>query len=175
MRRFAQQQAGTAKGITAALAAGDLATAERAAHSLKGAAGTLGAAELSEAAVRAETAIKTGQRVNDTVASLSRALAGTVQAICEALPENVDANGADRTPADPATVAALLARLKRLLETDDGEAAEFIVDARPSLSGALTAAEIESLSERVGNFDFEAALECLSRIVDRLGLHLKDP
>jgi len=103
------------------------------------------------------------------------ALLVLVEAICEALPENVDANGADRTPADPATVAALLARLKRLLETDDGEAAEFIVDARPSLSGALTAAEIESLSERVGNFDFEAALECLSRIVDRLGLHLKNP
>jgi two-component system, sensor histidine kinase and response regulator len=175
LRRFAQQQASAAKGMTAALAAGDFATAERAAHSLKGAAGTLGAAELSGAAARAETAIKTGQRVNDTLASLSRVLAGTVQAICEALPENVDSNGADRTPADPATVAALLARLKRLLESDDGEAAEFIVDARPSLSGALTSAEIESLSERVGNFDFEAALECLSRILDRLGLHLKNP
>ena len=173
LRRFAQQQAGTAKGMTSALAVGDLATAERAAHSLKGAAGTLGAAELSEAAAMAETAIKTGQRVNDTLASLSRALAGTVRAICEALPESLDSKGADRTPADPATVAALLARLKRLLESDDGEAAEFIVDARPSLSGALTAAEIESLSERVGNFDFEAALECLARVVNRLGLHLK--
>jgi hypothetical protein len=63
--------------------------------------------------------------------------------------------------------------LFRSLESDDGEAAEFIVDARPSLSGALTAAEIESLSERIGNFDFETALECLSRILDRLRLHLK--
>jgi two-component system sensor histidine kinase/response regulator len=173
LRRFAKQQAGAAEGMTAALAAGDPATAERAAHSLKGAAGTLGAAELSEAAAKAETAIKTGHLVKDALASLSRSLARVVQAIWEALPEDIDGNGAARAPADPATVAALLAQLKRLLASDDGEAAEFIVDARPSLYGALTAAEIEALSERVGNFDFDAALECLARIVDRLGLHLK--
>ena len=48
---------------TDALSAGDAATAERAAHSLKGAAGTLGADALSEAAAKAETAIKTGHGV----------------------------------------------------------------------------------------------------------------
>ena len=96
-----------------------------------------------------------------------------MEAIRVALPDDIASNGAARAPADPATVAALLTRLKHLLESDDGEAAEFIVDARPSLSGALTAAEIESLSVLVGNFDFEAALDCLSRIVERLGLHLK--
>ena len=42
LRQFAQQQAATVKDIRTALSMGDAATAERAAHSLKGAAGTLG-------------------------------------------------------------------------------------------------------------------------------------
>src|SRR4029077_6118220 len=50
LRRFAAQQATTVEDIRKALSMGDAATAERAAHSLKGAAGTLGATALFEAA-----------------------------------------------------------------------------------------------------------------------------
>src|SRR6202158_4744597 len=50
LRKFAEQQAGTVESMKAALSIGDTATAERAAHSLKGAAGTLRAALVSEAA-----------------------------------------------------------------------------------------------------------------------------
>jgi hypothetical protein len=53
------------------------------------------------------------------------------------------------------------------------EAADFIVDAKPTLSGILTGAEIETLSELVGDFNFEAALKCLSSIAGRLSLKLK--
>ena len=63
--------------------------------------------------------------------------------------------------------------LKRLLETDDGEAADFMIDSRSQLAGVLTAAEIETLSELVGDFNFESALKCLSSITDRLSLNLK--
>jgi hypothetical protein len=37
----------------------------------------------------------------------------------------------------------------------------------------LTPAEIKTLTERVGNFDFEAALRCLSGIASRLSLNLE--
>ena len=60
-----------------------------------------------------------------------------------------------------------------MLETDDGEAADFMIDARAQLAGVLTAAEIETLSELVGDFNFESALKCLSSITDRLSLNLK--
>jgi CheY-like chemotaxis protein len=173
LRRFAQQQAGTVDGIRKALSLGDAATAERAAHSLKGAAGTLGATTLSEAAARAETAIKTGQRIDPALSALALVLRGAVEAIWTALPEAAPTNGGGQGSADPATVVGPLARLKRLLESDDGEAADFIVDAKPTLSGVLTGAEIESLSELVGDFNFEAALKCLSGIADRLYLNLK--
>jgi hypothetical protein len=37
----------------------------------------------------------------------------------------------------------------------------------------LTPAEIKTLTERVGSFDFEAALRCLSGIASRLSLNLE--
>jgi two-component system sensor histidine kinase/response regulator len=173
LRKFAEQQAATVDSMKAALAIGDAAAAERAAHSLKGAAGTLGAASLSETAAEAETAIKTGYRVPETLRSLSLALDPVLASIRTALPDGTAGNGSGAPSGDPAAVLEPLARLKKLLETDDGEAADFIVDAKSSLSGMLTPAEIKTLTERVGNFDFEAALRCLSGIASRLSLNLE--
>jgi CheY-like chemotaxis protein len=173
LRKFAEQQAGAVEAMRAALAAADAATAERAAHSLKGAAGTLGAAVLAEAAAQAETAIKNGRAVNEALRELSRSLDPVVAGIRAALPGEDGGNGSHRPEADPATVQEPLARLKQLLESDDGEAADFIVDARSRLAGVLTPAEMKTLTDRVGNFDFEAALKCLSGIVSRLSLNLE--
>ena len=90
-----------------------------------------------------------------------------------ALPEETGGNGPGRGTADPATVNEPLARLKQLLEADDGEAADFIVDAKPQLTGVLTSTEIKTLTDRVGKFDFDAALKCLSGIASRLSLTLE--
>ncbi len=171
LRKFAEQQADAVAAMEAALSGGDAATAERTAHSLKGAAATLGATALSEAAARAETAIKRGDGVNDAVSELSLVLAAALADLRSALPEDVNANG--RGTGDPASVQEPLIRLKHLLEADDGEAADFIVDAKPRLAGVLTPAEIKTLTERVGNFDFDAALKYLSGIASRLSLNLE--
>jgi hypothetical protein len=37
----------------------------------------------------------------------------------------------------------------------------------------LTPAEVKKLSDQVGNFEFEAALKCLSGIASRLSLDLE--
>ena len=66
-----------------------------------------------------------------------------------------------------------LVRLKQLLESDDGEAADFIMNFRSRLTRVLTPAEIKTLTERVGNFHFKAALKCLSGIASRLSLNLE--
>ena len=173
LRKFAEQQDGVAAAIEAALSRGDPGTAERAAHSLKGAAATLGAVALSEAAARTEAAIKSKGDVAETVRALSLALDKLMADLRAALPEETGGNGAGRATADPATVQQPLARLKQLLEADDGEAADFIVDAKPQLAGVLTSTEIKTLSDRVGKFDFDAALKCLSGIASRLSLNLE--
>jgi two-component system sensor histidine kinase/response regulator len=172
LRKFADQQESVVKDIKMALAMGDPGTAERAAHSLKGAAATLGAILVSEAAAKAERAIRTKDGVDDALSSLALVLAPGIAAIHSALPE-LGGNGAGAPSGDPAMVEEPLAKLKRLLETDDGEAADFIIDTKPHLARVLTPAEIKTLSDRVGNFDFDAALACLSDIASRLSLNLE--
>jgi len=173
LRKFAQPSAGGVQEIRAALAAGDTATAARAAHSLKGAAANLGAAALAEVAARAETAITTGQGIDDALQSLALSFDTVAAAIRAALPAEQAAASSTATSADPATVAEPLARLNKLLKNDDGDAADFILEARPNLSRVLTEAEINTLSGLVGNFDFAAALNSLSGIAARLSLKLE--
>ena len=173
LRKFAEQQEGVIETIQTALAQGDAATAERAAHSLKGAAGTLGAAALSQAASEAETAIKAGLGTDAALQLLAQSLDVVLAGIGAALPDEAEGNGAGAPNGDPASIMEPLARLKQLLETDDGEAADFIVDTRPRLAGVLTPEEIRTLTERVGSFDFDSALKCLSGIASRLSLNLE--
>jgi PAS domain S-box-containing protein len=173
LRKFADQQEAVVKDIKMALAMGDPGTAERAAHSLKGAAATLGAVLVSEAAASAERAIRTKDGVDDALSSLALVLSPAIDAIHSALPAEPSGNGAGTPSGDPATVEEPLTKLKRLLETDDGEAADFIIDTKPHLARVLTPAEIKTLSDRVGNFDFDAALACLSDIASRLSLNLE--
>ena len=109
----------------------------------------------------------------ESVRALSLALDKLMADLRAALPEETGGNGAGRATADPATVQQPLARLKQLLEADDGEAADFIVDAKPQLAGVLTSTEIKTLCDRVGKFDFDAALKCLSGIASRLSLNLE--
>ena len=160
--------------IEAALSEGDAATAERAAHSLKGAAATLGANALSEAAARGrgrdqerEAMPRRGPR------RLSLALDTVLAGPSRRSPRRDRRQRRRSRRGDPASVQEPLARLKQLLETDDGEAADFIVDAKPRLAGVLTPAEIKTLTDRVGKFDFDAALKCLSGIASRLSLNLE--
>jgi two-component system, sensor histidine kinase and response regulator len=173
LRKFAQPSQGGVEEIRAALAAGDVSTAARAAHSLKGAAANLGAAELAEDAAKVEHAIVSEGNAEQTLHNLASSFMVVVEAIRSALPVErvtpIDATGSS----DPGTVLQPLTRLKTLLKHDDGEAADFILEARPVLSKVLTETEIASLTDSVGNFDFEAALKSLSGIASRLSLTLE--
>jgi signal transduction histidine kinase/DNA-binding response OmpR family regulator/HPt (histidine-containing phosphotransfer) domain-containing protein len=172
LRKFAQPSQGGVAEIRSALAAGDVSTAARAAHSLKGAAANLGAIVLAEDAAKVEHAVTNGKNVEETLGALTSSLATVVEAIRSALPAERFASAA-AGPLDPGTVVQPLTRLKTLLKHDDGEAADFILEVRPVLSKVLTETEITTLADSVGNFDFEAALNSLSGIATRLSLTLE--
>ncbi len=87
LQKFADRQSGTVEEIRAALDAGDSATAERAAHSLKGSASTLGANALAERAAEAETAIKSGHGVDQALETLSESLCAVLSGIQNAITE----------------------------------------------------------------------------------------
>jgi len=87
LQKFADRQSGTVGEIRAALDAGDSATAERAAHSLKGSASTLGANALAESAAEVETAIMSGCGVVEALETLSDSLRTALSAIQHAVTE----------------------------------------------------------------------------------------
>jgi CheY-like chemotaxis protein len=174
LRKFAEQQLGATEAMWAAMSAGDAATAERSAHSLKGAAGTLGAVALSEAAANAESAIKTGHDVEAALKALSLSLDPVLAGITKALPDESSGNGTTTPAGDPAAIKEPLIRLRKLLESDDGEAADYVLDVKSRFKGVLTPAEIKLLSGSVDNFDYDAALKCISGIASRLSLNLEN-
>jgi hypothetical protein len=106
----------------------------------------------------------------DTLAAKVRTV---VLAIRSALPNEQVAESANTAIADPASVAAPLRKLTRLLSSDDGDAADFILEAQPDLAKVLTGSEISSLRDFVGNYDFVGALKCITAIAGRLGLKLE--
>ncbi len=171
LRKFTETTA--EQEIRDALAAGDVETAARGAHSLKGAAANLGATAVANAAAELETAIKTGGNVPPALEATVASLTTVVQAIRAALPKEQAVESARGATADPASVLAPLRRLKALLANDDGDAADFIVDAQSELAKVLTGTEITALRDFVGNYDFTGALKCVSQIAGRLGLPLE--
>ena len=171
LRKFAESAA--VEEIRDALAKGDMATAARAAHSLKGAAANLGATAVAEAAAKVEKEIQTGETTSPALDGMAASLRTTVQAIQSAFPNEPATAGLPSEPVDPSSVAAPLSHLKKLLANDDGEAADFILDAQPKLAKVLTGSEIAALNTLVSNFDFNGALKCVSEIAARLTLPLE--
>jgi signal transduction histidine kinase/CheY-like chemotaxis protein len=171
LRKFAESA--NTEEISAAQAAGDTVTAARAAHSLKGAAANLGATAVAHCAAEVETALKAGESAQPLLDTLAAKVRTVVLAIRSALPNEQVAESANTAIADPASVAAPLRKLTRLLSSDDGDAADFILEAQPDLAKVLTGSEISSLRDFVGNYDFVGALKCITAIAGRLGLKLE--
>jgi len=171
LSRFADSQSPVLSEIRAALAAHDVGTAQRLAHSLKGASANLGAISLAEIAAKAESAIASDHSVPPALDALSESLDATIAAIRAALPSELSAPVT--VTADPSTVATSLTQLKKLLETDDGEASDFILNARSHLQSLLTPGELSTLASHVSNFAYGDALQTLSSIAGRLSLTLE--
>jgi two-component system sensor histidine kinase/response regulator len=173
LRTFVQSEAGAVGRARAAFESGDLATARREMHTLKGLAGSLGAVPLAAAAGAVEAAIAGEAWPTADMDSLERTLAQVVAGIGEALAA-APTTPADVAPGgDPASIVAALTRLKHLLETDDGEAWDFVLDTQADLARVLSKSDLDGLARLVGDFDFAAALSCLASICHRLSLTLE--
>jgi two-component system sensor histidine kinase/response regulator len=172
LRRFAKSQVGAAGEIRVALKAQDSATAQRIAHSLKGAAANLGANALATASGSAEVAIKTQSEVEPALVEMERTLFAVAAAIQKTLPSAEKVESKLSGNSDPSVILQPLSRLQKLLEADDSEAAEFILEAQGSFSAVLSRTEIETLTRMVSDFDYENALRAVSGIADKLSLKL---
>ena len=173
LRKFADSSATELKQMRAAFASGDTPTAARGAHSVKGAAANLGAGTVAEAAAKAETSIASGQNAYEAVDALELAFTSAAQAIRSALPVKQLAAAPAGASANADAVLEPLRRLHKLLKSDDGDAADFILEARPVLAAVLTEPELQAVTGSIDSFNFDAALSSLSKIAGRLSLKLE--
>ncbi|MEO8594915.1 MAG: response regulator [Candidatus Solibacter sp.] len=166
LEQFASKQADACVQIAEALRLNDRETAGRIAHTVKGVAGNLGIGKAQTAAASVERAIREGGSVPaELMSGLEAALKGSITAIQEELartaPPVVETTARKY---DPAAAGAAIARLRDLIEANDGDAAEALPEVEQALAGTVDAARLDALREALGNFDFEGARSKLEEI-----------
>jgi HPt (histidine-containing phosphotransfer) domain-containing protein len=164
LRRFRKDYSGGDQPIRAALDSGDRALAHRLSHTLKGAAGMIGARPLHHAAAALETALRTASGTElDCLGALTPALSQVIavldQLLDDAAPAQAHASVANAAIADP----ALLARLLDLLMSGDGAAIDLLDDAEASLRMILGDAQFNEVALAANEFDYDRALGALRR------------
>ncbi|MBF0294360.1 MAG: response regulator [Magnetococcales bacterium] len=154
------------------LTRGEWADAERAAHSLKGIAGTLGAHPLAEAALALESALK--QRATpETIRSACQTVAGELAALIEEIdlllpvPEPEPAED-DAHPPDPEQLLPLIEEALQRLRIFDAAAEEPIRAMAPHCAATSLQTLYRELAERMGQYDFERSMTLLERMDESL-------
>ena len=160
LRNFAQEQADAVQRMRVAIAANDLTTAQRIAHTLKGLAATIGAMHVSDLAGAAETTLHAGQAPIDT-ATLDSALQVQIAAIESAVSRlPALAKPAPLTMADPAQVQAMLDSLRSFLQDDDPNAWR-LFEQHETLLAALLQGKFVAFKAAMRSFAMDEALELL--------------
>jgi len=158
LARFRNDYRDGAARLRAAFDAGDLALAQRLAHTLKGAAAMIEADGLRREALGIEQALRGS--LAPEVSSLGRLEKelGRVMAQLDAL---LAAPAAEESTIAPAASDAQLARLCALLDLGDSAAQDLIEEHGAGLRTLLGAARMAQLQSAVACFDFEGALHML--------------
>lgn len=163
LRRFRREYQDATLPMRTALAGDDSATAHRLAHSLKGAAGMIGAHRLQERASQLERALRTGgpgQR--ELLASLAPEFQRVLLLLDVLLDGSPEPGMPVLMPSRPLLEDdALLRRLTELLSNGDGGAVDLLEESGASLRVILGDATLLRVSEAINEFDFDAALEVL--------------
>jgi len=163
--RFRDGQHDVAAKLGHALVCDDLTLAERFAHTLKGVAGTIGAARVRQAAGALEQACRqhdSGQRLQTLLAEVDGAmqevLHGIEQALAQQTQENQPVSGFERNQVQQAIDA-----FARLLQQNDGDAIDFLAEHSQQLALALGADAHRRIVRATRQFDFDLALEALEK------------
>lgn len=173
LRRFRQRYQDSAEQARTELLAGDAISAQRTVHTLKGAAGMIGAQQLYLLSMALEPlfAGPPTQCIGPLV-QLEQALRALMAAIDAEL--EAAQTGASVPPAAPAMAAAsattaggppetgmLVQHLARLLEEGDGAAIDVLERSASVLAAGLGVEVFQEVTEAAHQFDFEGALAAL--------------
>ncbi len=170
LRQFADQQGAAADQIADALKAGDIAFAERLAHTLKGVAGNIGAKGVQTAAGALEKLIRAGANAQEVEAArreTAAALGPVVDTLSAALKAAAPPNPSPppAPAADPEQSRQSAAQLARLLSEFDPGAADFIEANQAVLRPLFDGADWERFAATVQEYAFTDAQALLERAI----------
>ncbi|WP_367847804.1 response regulator [Rhodoferax sp. WC2427] len=165
--KFATGQAGAVAETLDRLDQDDYAAAERAAHTLKGTAGNIGATALQASAAQLERAIYRQEPLSN-IQALATATTELLDPLVAAITQRLPAPSAGLAtgspePIDPVRAQALREELIRLLGDDDADAIELLQRHAAAFRQALPDL-FDSLQAAVVDYDFEAALDVLQQV-----------
>jgi two-component system sensor histidine kinase/response regulator len=164
LRQFAGEQGAAAVRLGAQLEAGDLASAERGAHALRGVAANLGARTVQAAAAEFEAAVH-AQAAPEQLDALRGALADVLAPFVEQLRVALGAEppapgpvpGVVASDIDPATRAAVVAQMRRHLADCDAAASECLHAHRALFAAILPGDAFGLFERRVRDYAFDEA------------------
>lgn len=163
LRRFKRDYHSGALPIRTALAEGDLRTAHLLAHTLKGAAGMIGAQQLHDRAAQLDIAVRDrSAHIRELLASLVPEF-DRVLMLLEVMLEGSPPPGMPViVPTRPLpTDAALIERFTTLLSEQDGAAVDLLEENEASLKVILGAERLARVALAVNDFAFDEALAAL--------------
>jgi two-component system sensor histidine kinase/response regulator len=167
LQTFTATRAGTATEIRAALAEDRRADAQRAAHSLKGEAGTIGADTLQRQAAEVEAAIRGGagvSQIEPVLGLMQNTLDETMAAFVRILP-SVSEPAPMAGDVDPVALRASVDRLDALLAEFDADAIKAL-DADDPLFSAAFGERAKDLRTLVKGYRFAEALRLLRDVTE---------
>ena len=170
IRRFGETQADSVERIRQALAGDDRASAARIAHTLKGLAATIGAAQLAEQAAALEQQLRQPQHAPapTAVAALEQTLERLLEDIHHALPPPVQEEPSEPVAGERQLLLGKLDRLATLLRADDAAAlreAPGIVEQLRVMQRRATADELNGL---VARYAFDEALALVAELTHEM-------
>jgi HPt (histidine-containing phosphotransfer) domain-containing protein len=175
LREFIATQSDAAAQLSALLEAQDLATAERLAHTVKGVAGTLGAALVQTAAGAVERAIADSAK-KDTLSPKLDTLAAQLHALRDALMPLL-ANAKPTAPPAPAAsplsaeqIGSWVTELLGYLANFDPAAQDFVEVNRAMLANLFDAQALADFESSLGRYAFTDAQQQLQAAAAARGI-----
>ncbi|MDC0325639.1 response regulator, partial [bacterium] len=166
---FFQDHADDVVRIRGAIKEGDLDTAQRLAHTIKGIAGTIGAESMQRQAENLEEEINKGQQ--DGLTGLIDQLEKVMSPVMKGLSTLASKDTSGDQVINPVSVKDLikeLDQLSTLVENMDPEAEDGMRKLAKALKGKTDPVTLRKASSQISGFDFEAALVTLAELRETL-------
>ncbi len=174
---FPENQGQAVQNLRQALQAGDLPTARRLAHTLKGTAATLGAEQLSLAAKNLELACAEGNSafyetgLEQVALKLALTLAEVKRLVDQTSPQP-EPTPAPEVEAAPVNLGLQLGQLAQLLRESDAQAVAFIDHLLQQPHELRLQTELEAVRRVIRRYDFETALAELEQLAQNWQISL---